>query len=102
LSRDQTEPKDGVSLALTTPSQPWAGHLPIDPQQRKPFLASVERHRAGIVAERKDDLNLKNKNHQHQVQRQAVHPALLEGGLLTTTRRSIAPPLNPKKRDEIS
>ena len=85
-----------------TPSQLWAGHLPIDPQQRKQFLASVERHRAEIVAERKGNLNLKNKNHQRQVQRQAVRQALLEGGLLTITRRSVSPPLNPKKRDKIS
>jgi len=85
-----------------TPSQLWAGHLPIDPQQRNQFLASVERHRVEIVAERKDVLNLKNKNHQRQLQRQAVRRALLECGRLTITRRSILPPLNPKKRDKIS
>lgn len=85
-----------------TPTQLWAAHLPIDPQQRKQFLACVERHRAEIVAERKNDLNLKNKNHQRQVQRQAVRRALLDCGLLTITRRSVSPPLNPKKRDKIS
>jgi transposase InsO family protein len=85
-----------------TPSQLWAGHLPIAPQQRTLFLAAVEQCRMEIIADRKEHWNLKNKNHQRQVQRQAVRRALLDCGLLTITRRSISPPLNPKKRDKIS
>jgi transposase InsO family protein len=85
-----------------TPSNLWSTRVPIGPQQRKQFLAAVERHRAEIIAERKSNLNLKNKNHQRQVQRQAVRRALLECGLLTITWRSVSPPLNPKKRDKIS
>jgi nucleoid-associated protein YgaU len=85
-----------------TPSDLWSVRVPIGPEQRKQFLAAVERHRAEILAERKGNLNLKNKNHQRQVQRQAVRRALLECGLLTITWRSVSPPLNPKKRDKIS
>jgi hypothetical protein len=63
------------------------------PQRREAFVAAVERHRQAILAERKAPFNPENKNHQHQVQRQAVRRAFLKLGLLTTTRRSITPPI---------
>jgi transposase InsO family protein len=76
----------------------WSARQPIAPQRREAFVAAVERHRQAILAERKITFNPENKNHQHQVQRQAVRRALLELGLLTTTRRSITLPIKRKKQ----
>ena len=55
-----------------------------------------------IITEWKENFHPENKNHQRQVRRQVVRQALLEFGLLTTTRRSIFPPLKSKKRAKIS
>jgi len=57
----------------------------------------MTRHQQQVIAERQDTFNIENKNHQHQVLRQAARRALLELGLLTITRRSIPLPLKRKK-----
>jgi transposase InsO family protein len=85
-----------------TPAQRWSARTPIDPAQRQQLVAAIERHSQQIIAERKDNFCAENKNHQHQVLRQAARRALLELGLLTITRRSISPPLKRKKQDKIS
>jgi transposase InsO family protein len=79
----------------------WSARQPIDPHVRERFTAAVERHRHVILHERKETFLSENKNHQHQVQRQAVRRALLELGLLTTARRSIPLPIKRKKRAKI-
>ena len=70
---------------------------PIDSPMRDRFTAATKRHRQEILRERQDKFRLENKNHQRQVQRQAVFRALLALDLLTITRRSIPLPINPKK-----
>ncbi len=75
----------------------WSARQPIDFPRRERFTAATERHRQVILRERQDKFRLENKNHQRQVQRQAVFRALLERDLLTITRRSIPLPINPKK-----
>ena len=80
-----------------THSARWSAREPIDPQLRMQFAAAVEHHRREILVERKDTFHPQNKNHQRQVQRQAVRRALLELGLLTITWRSIRLPINPRK-----
>jgi transposase InsO family protein len=85
-----------------TPAQRWNARTPINPSDRAALVAALARHRKKVIAERGDDYNPNNKNHQRQVQRQAVLRALLELGLLTIDRRSITPPLMPKKRAKIS
>ena len=85
-----------------TPNDRWSDRASISPEQRTQFHAAVQRHQEAIIAEWKDDFQPENKNHQRQVHRQAVRQALLELGLLTTTRRSISLPLKRKKRDKIS
>jgi len=79
-----------------TPSQRWAARTPITSAQRQAFHAAIARHKQQVIAERQI-FDPKNKNHQHQVLRQAVRRALLELGLLTTTRRCITLPLKRKK-----
>jgi hypothetical protein len=74
----------------------WSTRQPITPQWRARFLAAVERHRQTILSARQTTFHPKNKNHQRQVQRQAVLRTLLELGLLTITRRSIPLPITPK------
>jgi transposase InsO family protein len=74
----------------------WSTRQPIDPQVRERFVAAVERHRQEILRERQNTFQSENKNHQRQVQRQAVLRALLELDLLTITRRSIPLPINPQ------
>lgn len=85
-----------------TPGQLWAARVPITIEQRQSLREAIARHQQQVIAERKESFNSNNKNHQHQVLRQAVRRALLELGLLTTTMRSIALPLKPKKRAKIS
>jgi hypothetical protein len=85
-----------------THGQHWAARTPINPAQRERFNEAVSRHRQQVVAERKDHFDPSNKNHLHQVHRQAVRRALLELGLLSITRRSIPLPLKRKKRAKIS
>ena len=85
-----------------TPNDRWSDRASISPEQRTQFHAAVQRHQEAIIAEWKDDFQPENKNHQRQVHRQAVRQALLELGLLTTTRRSISVLLKRKKRDKIS
>jgi transposase InsO family protein len=79
----------------------WEAREPITPQLRQAFVAAVERHRQAILVEREAAFDPQNKNHQHQVQRQAVRRAFLELGLLTITRRSIPLPIKRKKRAKI-
>jgi hypothetical protein len=84
-----------------TPSELWADHRPISPEQRRSFHAAVQRHRDEIIAAR-NSFDPQNQNHQRQAHRQAVRQASIELGLLTTTRRSISLPLKRKKRAKIS
>jgi transposase InsO family protein len=85
-----------------TPSQRWSARLPVSPAQREKFNQTIACHLQQVIVERKDTFHCQNKNHQHQVLRQAARRALLELGLLTITRRSISLPLKRKKRDKIS
>ena len=85
-----------------THSQQWAGRTPIEPAQRQQFRDTLARHEQDVLAERRDDIVPGNKNHQHQVLRQAARRALLELGLLTITKRSISLPIKRKKRAKIS
>jgi transposase InsO family protein len=85
-----------------TPDELWARRQAVDPEQRSQLRAAIERHREQVIAERKIPFDPQNKNHQRQVHRQAVRQALIQLGLLTTTRRSIPLPLNRKKRAKIS
>lgn len=85
-----------------THSERWSLRKPIDPKLREQFAAAVERHRPAVIDERKDTFNPQNKNHQRQVQRQAVRRALLELGLLTITWRSISLPIKRNKRARFS
>jgi transposase InsO family protein len=83
-----------------TPSELWADHRPVSPEQRRSLHAAIERHRDEIIAAH-NSFDPQNKNHQRQVHRQAVRQALVELGLLTTTRRSISLPLKRKKGAKI-
>jgi transposase InsO family protein len=85
-----------------THSQRWNARVPISQTQRKQLHARIAHHRKEIITGRQEGFDPENKNHQHQVLRQAVRRALLDLGLLTTTRRSISPPLKRKKRARIS
>ena len=85
-----------------TPSHRWNARIPVAPAERQAFQATVARHRQQVLAERQDIFDPQNKNHQHQVHRQAVRRALLELGLLTTTRRSFPLPIKRPKRARIS
>jgi transposase InsO family protein len=85
-----------------TPSELWASRTPITSQERDQLAAAIAGHRQRILAEWKDHIDPQNKNHQHQVHRQAVRRALLEVGLLTVTRRSIPLPIKRQNRDKIS
>lgn len=98
-AKELTRPQGHLGPA---PSELWSGHPPISPEQRQRFRAAIERYQEQIVAEKKETINPKNKNHQAQVYRHAVRRALLELGLLTTTRRSISSPLKRKLLDKIS
>ncbi len=85
-----------------TPSQRWAARPAIRPAQRQELRATIARHQRQVIAERGDAFAPENKNHQHQVLRQAARRALVELGLLTITRRSIPLPLKRKQRAKIS
>jgi transposase InsO family protein len=85
-----------------TPTELWASRTPITSEERDQTAAAIEGHRQRILLEWKDHIDPQNKNHQHQVHRQAVRRALLDVGLLTVTRRSISLPLKQKNRDNIS
>jgi transposase InsO family protein len=80
-----------------TPGELWSRRISISPVERATFRSSVEQDRGEIVSERGDSFDPNNENHKRQVHRQAVRRALLDGGLLTITRRSIRPPLKRKK-----
>ncbi len=84
-----------------TPGQRWAARTPIAFAERERFQAAIHRHQQQVIAER-ENFAAENKNHRHQVRRQAVRRALLETGLLTITRRSITLPLKRKKPAKIS
>ncbi len=75
---------------------------PINSPRRERFTAAIECHRQAILRERQDKFRCENKNHQRQVQRQAVFRALLELDLLTITRRSIPLQINPIKWAKLS
>lgn len=84
-----------------TPGELWASGTPITNEQRDQLAAAIENHRQRILVEWKDHIDPQNKNHQHQVHRQAVRRALFDVGLLTVTRRSIPLPVKREKRDKI-
>jgi transposase InsO family protein len=85
-----------------THSQRWAARSPVSAALREQLSAMISRYREQVIAERGDNFQPANKNHQHQVFRQAARRALLDLGLLTITRRSIPLPLKRKKRAKIS
>jgi hypothetical protein len=62
---------------------------------------AIQQHRTQIIATWHGQFDEDNKNHQKKVFRQATRRALLDLGLLTITRRSIALPLKRKKGDNI-
>jgi hypothetical protein len=57
---------------------------------------------SSVVAERQDKFDPTNKNLQHQVLRQVARRSLLELGLLTIARTSLALPPDRTKRTRIS
>ena len=85
-----------------THSQRWAARLPMSAALREQLPAMISSYQEQVLAERGDNFQPANKNHQHQVFRQAARRALLDLGLLTITRRSIPLPLKRKKRAKIS
>ena len=60
-----------------TPSQRWAARTPISPAQRQVFRAAVVGHQRQVIAERQDNFDPENKNHQHQVRRHKTMDSLV-------------------------
>lgn len=84
-----------------TPLEFWAPRPPIPDTERTRLATAIARHRTRVLAER-PDIDTNNRNHQHQVHREAVRRALVELDLLTITRRPIPLPIRAKKVARIS
>lgn len=79
-----------------THSRRWAARLPVRAALREQLRAMISSHREQVIAERGDNFQPANKNHQHQVLRQAARRALLELGLLTVASPNCCWNLSPK------
>ena len=97
-ANESTYPRDEHG---STHADRWAGRPEITEQERDRLETMIRTHQREII-EKMDEFNPRNRNHKHQVLRQAVRRALLDTGLLTITRRSITPPLKRQNWAKIS
>ena len=83
-----------------SPAERWATRKTVTDEERDKLetrISTLQREIAATIP----DFNPNNRNHQHQVLRQAVRRASLDDGLLTAVRRSITSPIKPKKAAKI-